>query len=98
MFKVKACEKNNHRPMSDISRIALTVAPYGLKTHTSCLFGHNAEIGEKDHLWMGTSYNNIPRRCKTANNRLYFLEEKGTAQWNKIKDAIANAMHVQEKK
>ena len=40
LFKIKACEKNNHKHIVDIPRI---------------IFEHNAEIGQKDYLRMDTN-------------------------------------------
>jgi len=41
LVKVKACEKNNFRHIFNIPRI---------------IFECNADIGQKDHLWMATIY------------------------------------------
>jgi hypothetical protein len=50
LFKIKACDKNNH-PVEVPGQAGIYLISRGL------FFEHNAETGQKGHLWMDTNHN-----------------------------------------
>jgi len=56
LLKIKAFKKNKHRHLDDIPSMSADGWHYASLHVTSCFFKHNADFGQKDHLWMHTNY------------------------------------------